>query len=84
MTGPQGRPERPGRPDRPGQPDPHAEEVLEQALRALAGGNRPSRPPRTDPGRSPTVPFTRLQIILLAVLLGLLVGMTAGVISLLR
>lgn len=78
-----------GRPERPGESDQHAEEVLAQALRALAGGGRQARPPgttesgRPESGRRPPVPFTGLQIVLLAVLLGLLIGMTAGVISLL-
>lgn len=75
--------ERPGRPQRSGDPDQHAEEVLAQALRALAGGGRQARPNPPESGRPAPVPFTRLQIVLLAVLLGLLVGMTAGVISLL-
>lgn len=82
MTGP-GPPEGAGRPGRSGEPDQHAEEVLAQALRALAGGGRQSRPQPPEPGRRAPVPFTRLQIVLLAVLLGLLIGMTAGVISLL-
>ena len=76
MTAPGRRPERPEGSDR------RAEEVLEQALRALAGGGRPSRPEPAERGRPAPVPFTRLQVVLLAVLLGLLVGMTAGVISL--
>ncbi len=80
MTGPQ---RRSGRPERSDEPDHHAEEVLEQALRALAGGSRPSRAQPTEPGRRAPLPFTWLQIVLLAVLLGLLLGMTAGVISLL-
>ena len=70
------------RPERSGSAEQHAEEVLEQALRALAGGSRSARP--ADAGRRATVPFTRLQIMLLAVLLGLLVGMTAGILSLLH
>lgn len=77
MTGPAQRPERAG------DPDQHAEEVLSQALRALAGGGKQVRPPQSTPGRPTTVPFTGLQIVLLAILLGLLVGMTAGVIGLL-
>lgn len=82
MTGP-GSDGRSPRPDRPAEPDHHAEEVLEQALRALAGGSRPVRPQPTEPGRRAPIPFTRLQVVLLAVLLGLLIGMTAGVITLL-
>jgi hypothetical protein len=73
----------PGRSGRPDDPDHRAEEVLEQALRALAGGGRPNRPPPVERQRPAPVPFTALQVVLLAVLLGLLVGMTAGVISLL-
>jgi hypothetical protein len=69
------------RPDRSGNADQHAEEVLEQALRALAGGSRQTRPPAS--GRPAPVPFTALQVVLLAVLIGLLLGMTAGVLSLL-
>jgi len=78
VTGPGRQSEPP--PDRS---DRHAEEVLEQALRALAGGGRSSRPQPPESGRPAPIPFTRLQVVLLAVLLGLLVGMTAGVISLL-
>lgn len=77
------RPGTRGRPERPGDPDQHAEEVLAQALRALAGGGRQSRATPPESGRPAPVPFTRLQVVLLAVLLGLLVGMTVGVISLL-
>jgi hypothetical protein len=77
MTGPRSRQERSG------EPDHHAEEVLAQALRALAGGGRQARPQPPEPGRPAPAPFTRVQIVLLAVLLGLLIGMTAGVISLL-
>ena len=78
--GPAGRPVRP---DRSSHPEQHAEEVLEQALRALAGGSRPTRQQSEEPGRPAPIPFTPLQIVLLAILLGLLIGMTAGVISLL-
>lgn len=69
------------RPDRSGTPDQHAEEVLEQALRALAGGSRQTRP--SEGGRPARIPFTALQVVLLAVLLGLLAGMTVGVLGLL-
>jgi hypothetical protein len=82
VTVPGRRPDPPERSQQHDRSQQHAEEVLEQALRALAGGSRSTRPP-PEAGRPAPVPFTRLQVVLLAVLLGLLVGMTAGVITLL-
>ena len=69
-------------PPHPAPADPEA--VLSQALRAMAGGAKPGRPDR-QPATTP-VPRARLsvlQIILIAVILGLLVGITAGLVTLL-
>ncbi len=66
----------PGPTDRP---DP--ERVLAQALRAMAGGGRQTR--TDDSSASTRSPLSILQIVLIATILGLLVGMTVGVISLL-
>jgi len=78
----------PNRTHSSGDPDP--ERVLEQALRAMAGGGK--APPAeqqlvasldiTAASSPPT--FTRLQIVLIAMIIGLLIGITVGVISLLN
>ncbi|MET0864417.1 MAG: hypothetical protein ABWZ98_08775 [Nakamurella sp.] len=63
--------------------DSRAEQVLAQALRVMAGGGKP--PPKTDPA-GPPARLRRLstaQLILLAVIIGLLIGVVAGVISVL-
>ena len=69
----------------PSGPDP--EKVLAQALHAMAGGDKPARPPTSGlpgaPGSRPADRLSILQILLLAVLLGLCVGITAGLVSLL-
>jgi len=69
----------------PSGPDP--EKVLAQALHAMAGGDKPTPPPTSGlpgaPGSSPTRRLSILQILLIAVLLGLCVGITAGLVSLL-
>ena len=75
--------------DRPsGQPpsdsgaaDSRAEQVLSQALRAMAGGGRaPVQPPGS--GSSRVRRLTTSQLILLAAIIGLLIGIGAGFISL--
>ena len=79
-----------GRPDPPrptGSPAPghgadsRAEQVLSQALRVLAGGEKSSG---TTPlaGRSGRRRTTTGQLILLAAIVGLLIGIAAGFISL--
>ncbi len=80
MTQPH-RPPAPGpggstRPAPGGEPD--AERVLAQALRAMAGGGRQTRPD-DDAGR---LRLTRLQILLIAVIAGLVIGISVGLISL--
>jgi hypothetical protein len=63
--------------------DSRAEQVLSQALRVMAGGGKP--PPNTEPA-GPPARLRRLssaQLILLAVIIGLLIGVVAGVISVL-
>lgn len=59
--------------------DPDAERVLTQALRAMAGGDKQSR---ADDARADQFRFTRLQIMLIAVIAGLLVGITVSLIKL--
>jgi hypothetical protein len=72
----------PGRPPpEPARGDPDAERVLSQALRAMAGGGKQARQaPDVGPSR---VSLTTLQILLIATIAGLLIGMTVGLISLL-
>ncbi|GGM08506.1 hypothetical protein [Nakamurella endophytica] len=64
--------------DRPGDP----ETVLSQALRAMAGAAREA-PAREQPAPGGRRRLTAGQVLLLAVLLGLVVGVTAGIVSLL-
>ncbi len=85
MTKP-GSPEGAGGPAGSGPPTPQAdpEAVLAQALRAMAGGQKPSRAGQQTP--AVLVPRTRLsvlQIVLIAMIMGLLVGITVGLITLL-
>jgi len=67
-----------GRPDESADPD--AERVLAQALRAMAGGR--DGPTRSGSTRAPST-WSTTQVVLLAVIIGLLVGMGAGIVSLL-
>ena len=67
-------------PDRGG--DPHAEQVLSQALRAMAGGRGSTGDP-TGAGSEPDMRWSTVQILLLAALIGVFLGMVAGVTSLL-
>jgi hypothetical protein len=61
--------------------DPDAERVLQQALRAMAGGQTDADPgARTQLGG---MRWSTTQVILLALVIGLTVGMVAGIVSLL-
>ncbi len=85
----------PGRPGDPrpaqgsGEPAPDPERVLSQALRAMAGGGKQGRteaqqrPPAGEQlaGRGPGLSV--LQILLIAAIFGLLVGITIGLVTLL-
>jgi hypothetical protein len=72
----------PGSPgQQPSGPDP--ERVLAQALHAMAGGGKAGRAqPGTESEKS-RMQLTTVQVLLVAVLIGLGVGVTAGLISLL-
>jgi hypothetical protein len=64
-----------------GSEDARAELVLSQALRAMAGGGKvPATPP--GPGQTGGRRLTTSQLLLLGAIVGLLVGITAGLISL--
>jgi len=65
-----------------GQDDAHAEQVLSQALNLMAGGGKsPAAPSAAGAGRS-TRRLSTGQLILLAAIIGLLVGIVAGFLSL--
>jgi hypothetical protein len=80
--------------DSPAQ-DSRAEQVLSQALRAMVGGDKPTDKPTHKPGATTgvtgdarTSPSSRRrlttgQLLLLAAIAGLLVGIAAGLLSLL-
>jgi len=70
----------PGPPGRGGAQDSRAEQVLSQALRVMAGGGK-SPTAETDGIRS-TRRFSTSQLILLAAIVGLLIGIGAGFFSL--
>lgn len=71
-----------GSQDDPNRDDGRAEQVLSQALRAMAGGGRsPGQPAGAED--SPQPRFTTGQLILLAAIVGLLIGIGAGFLSLL-
>ena len=59
------------------------ERVLAQALRALAGGGKQGRTDAQSVTGPVRTPFTVVQIMLIATILGVLVGMTVGLITLL-
>lgn len=62
------------------QNDPEA--VLSQALRAMAGGGRKHQPvPGAGAGTGPRL--STAQIVLIALIVGLVAGMGAGIVSLL-
>ena len=71
--------------------DSRAEQVLSQALRAMVGGDKPSDKPGATTGvtgDARTSPSSRRrlttgQLLLLAAIAGLLVGIAAGLLSLL-
>ena len=71
-------------------PSPDPERVLSQALRAMAGGEKQVRPdtqsgsaPAQRAGGQPKPSLSLLQIILIATIFGLLVGITVGLVTLL-
>lgn len=80
--------------DSPAQ-DSRAEQVLSQALRAMVGGDNPTDKPTHKPGATTGVTgdartgpgsrrrLTTGQLLLLAAIAGLLVGIAAGLLSLL-
>jgi hypothetical protein len=83
-------PEDPGHLPGSGPPTPeHAtrsdpEAVLAQALRAMAGGGKPGRTgEQAAPALLPRTRLSVLQIVLIATILGLLIGITGGLITLL-
>jgi hypothetical protein len=81
------RPEHADRPpDSPAQ-DSRAEQVLSQALRAMVGGDKPGATTaatvETPTGSSSRRRLTTGQLLLLAAIVGLLVGIAAGLLSLL-
>lgn len=67
-----------------GSEDSHAEQVLAQALRLMAGGDsgRPGAAP-VSPSTGSRRGLTTGQLLLLAAIVGLLVGIGAGFVSLL-
>jgi len=75
--------DRPGTPTAPGggAEDSRAEQVLSQALRVMAGGGRaPEKVPTKE--RSSPRRLTTAQLILLAAIVGLLIGIGVGFVSL--
>ncbi len=80
MTTPAGR--------EPGPEESRAEQVLSQALRAMAGGEKPARAdaaaaaacgaPAAHSGRR----LSTAQVMLIAAIVGLLIGCVAGLVSL--
>jgi hypothetical protein len=65
----------------PAPPDP--ELVLAQALRAMAGGGKAARADRSPDQHRSAARLTTVQVLLIAALVGLGAGITAGLISLL-
>ncbi len=66
----------------PGPADSHAEQVLSQALRLMAGGGTAEQPREVRAFSAPRR-LTTGQLLLLAAIGGLLVGITVGLLSLL-
>jgi ABC-type nitrate/sulfonate/bicarbonate transport system permease component len=64
-------------------PGTDPEQVLSQALRAMAGGGRRAEPASAGPGRSWWARLTTLQVVLLALIAGASIGMIAGIVVLL-
>ena len=89
------RPEHADQPRHSPAQDSRAEQVLSQALRAMVGGDNPSDKPSDKPsatagvtGDARTGPGSRRrlttgQLLLLAAIVGLLVGIAVGLLSLL-
>ena len=89
------RPEHADQPRHSPAQDSRAEQVLSQALRAMVGGDNPSDKPSDKPsatagvtGDAGTGPGSRRrlttgQLLLLAAIVGLLVGIAVGLLSLL-
>jgi len=65
-----------------GAEDSRAEQVLSQALRVMAGGGNPPAATPDDQEKSTRRRLTTGQLILLAAIVGLLVGIAAGFLSL--
>jgi hypothetical protein len=64
-----------------GADDSRAEQVLSQALRVMAGGGK-ALPAQATPGQVAQRRLSTSQLILLAVIVGLLLGIVAGFVSL--
>ena len=89
------RPEHADQPRHSPAQDSRAEQVLSQALRAMVGGDNPSDKPSDKPGGTAGVTgdartgpgsrrrLTTGQLLLLAAIVGLLVGIAVGLLSLL-
>ena len=85
------RPEHADRPPDSQAQDSRAEQVLSQALRAMVGGDKPGDKPGDTTGSARDAPggsasrrrLTTGQLLLLAAIVGLLVGIAAGLLSLL-
>jgi hypothetical protein len=89
------RPEHADQPRHSPAQDSRAEQVLSQALRAMVGGDNPSDKPSDKPGATAGVTgdagtgpgsrrrLTTGQLLLLAAIVGLLVGIAVGLLSLL-
>ena len=83
------RPEHADQPPPSQAQDSRAEQVLAQALRAMVGGDKPAHPAAGTPtDGSPTssrswLRLTTGQLLLLSAIVGLLIGIAAGLFSLL-
>jgi hypothetical protein len=65
-----------------GPEESRAEQVLSQALRAMAGGEKAGRPD-ADAAAGRGRRLTTMQLVLLATIIGLLIGAGAGLLTLL-
>ena len=85
------RPDHTRQPPDPQPQDSRAEQVLSQALRAMVGGDKPPENPGGTTARAGGAPIgsgsrrrlTTGQLLLLAAIVGLLVGIAVGLLSLL-
>ena len=81
---PGGRPDSTGsranesRANQSGAEDSHAEEVLAQALRVMAGGGKAPGPTGGSPDARTRRRLSTAQLVLLAAIVGLLIGIGAG------